>query len=241
MRQGVAAHRRDSDRQWASIMWAPVMGCTKVSPGCAHCWAEGYAESPATFSRVRCCESMLRDPVGWPDGQRVFVSAFGDIFHADVPTAFLDRVFATMRATPQHVYYVLTKRVDRMAAYLREVATTGLLANVWAGTSVEDETRARERLPVLREVPAARRFVLFEPLLDAVAPEWIAPWLNWVVVGGEVGRACRPTSLAWARALKQEADVQRVPFFMLRGGGQHAPRQAWDALPHDLRRRQIPH
>jgi protein gp37 len=189
--------------EWTDATWNPTTGCTKVSPGCAHCYIErtpGFRINGRKFvngaTDLQLHENRLEQPLHWRKPRRVFVNSLSDLFHADIPDAFIDRVFAVMAASPQHSFQVLTKRPRRMQAYmcrlaksirpLEEAARTvgrtfryddvGLLLwpipNVWVGVSVENQRFADERIPLLLQTPAAVRFISAEPLLERLQLAW---------------------------------------------------------------------
>jgi protein gp37 len=198
-----------SQIEWTDRTWNPVVGCTKVSAGCKHCYAKTLhdqrhkahndgkavpAQYAQPFETVQLMPDRLRDPLSWRKPQRVFVNSVSDLFHEDVPDEFLDRVFAVMALSPSHTFQVLTKRAERMRAYLGDMrpgskrviairqatapflslagypteAITFPLPNVWLGVSVEDQRAADERIPALLSTPAAVRFLSCEPLLGPV-------------------------------------------------------------------------
>lgn len=172
--------------------WNPVTGCSKVSPGCAHCYAErmdkriraargeewrAWTPENATYN-VRLHPERLEDPLHWKKPRMVFVNSMSDLFHESVPDEFIDKVLEVIRRTPQHTYQVLTKRPHRMDSFFHNVARreTVALANVWLGVSVENQKAADERIPLLLQTPAAVRFLSCEPLLGQVHLfEWLSP------------------------------------------------------------------
>jgi protein gp37 len=196
--------------------WNPTTGCAKVSAGCKNCYAEkmharltgmGSAKYKEPFTRVRTWDDALRIPLKWKKPRTVFVNSMSDLFHADVPFEFIDRVFAVMALTPQHTYQILTKRPDRMAEYFGheqgdlydvedcvtdwvykmgepEHRVTWPLPNVWLGTSVENQQTADERIPHLLNCPAAVRFLSCEPLLGAVELP-MEHLMKWAVIDGK--------------------------------------------------------
>lgn len=201
MREGIVSG--ETGIEWTDATWNPVVGCSVVSPGCEHCYAarmdhrlRGIAgeewkpwTSPNAAYNVRLHPERLAAPLTWRKPRRVFVNSMSDLFHEQVPDEFIDRVFAVMALTPQHTYQVLTKRPERMRAYLtaddresqifchalamgpeRCALRAGFmpLLNVWLGVSCEDQRRADERIPLLLQTPAAVRFISAEPLLGAV-------------------------------------------------------------------------
>lgn len=158
--------------EWATDVWNPVTGCTKVSAGCANCYAERMAPRfngvihPAPFSTVVLHPDRLEQPLHWRKPRRVFVCSMGDLFHPDIDGNFRSSVWHIMGRCPQHTFMVLTKRADRLWV-IRE-PYYGTLPNVWLGVSVEDQAAADERIPLLLQTPAAVRFVSVEPMLGAV-------------------------------------------------------------------------
>jgi len=165
--------------EWSQATWNPVVGCTKVSPGCDHCYAERITErfhGKGSFAVVRRSEEKLYLPLKWRKPRRVFVNSMSDLFHVDVPVGFIARVFTVMAQTPQHTYQVLTKRHGRMRSVLNSDVFVNMvrgmlgevvwpLPNVWLGVSVEDQHWADIRIPALLETPAAVRWLSCEPLL----------------------------------------------------------------------------
>lgn len=240
---------------WTDASWNPVTGCTKVSQGCKHCyaereWARLSANPKATtyygraFTDVACHEDRLNQPLRWSKPRMIFVNSMSDLFHEDVPDDFIDKVFAVMALAEQHVFQVLTKRPERMLAYLTTKNREDIigekamptvseddfgilewpLPNVWLGVSVEDQATADERIPLLLQTPAAVRWVSAEPLLGPIEIGFAMPWertgpawkqtLEWVVCGGESGSNSRPMHAEWVRKLRDDCITAGVPFFM---------------------------
>lgn len=255
----------DSKIQWTNKTWNPTTGCTKVSQGCKHCYAERIANrlwatqyppnldgSARAFTDIRLHEDRLDQPAHWKTPQRVFVDSMSDLFHEDIPFDFIDRVFAIMALVPQHTYQILTKRPERALAYLsnpdrflmveetadlelQRLAGVGTfldtrrwpLPNVWLGSSVEDQSAANLRVPLLLQTPAAVRFLSCEPLLGPVdldsreflCADWrrkltIGTYVDWVIVGGESGTSARPFHLDWARAILAQCRAAGVACFI---------------------------
>lgn len=243
--------------EWTDTTWSPVTGCTKVSPGCDHCYAERLTErfqGKDSFAQVTVHEDRLGDPLRWRKPRRVFVNSMSDLFHPAITDEFIARVFAVMAATPQHTYQVLTKRHGRMRSLLdsgrfRSDAHSRLidlvqtmtwepefvwpLPNVWLGVSAEDQKRAELRVGALRETPATVRFVSAEPLLGPVDLTPHLPGLSWVIVGGESGPGARPMDLELARSLVEQCQAAEVPVFVKQLGsvwakGRSADRKGGD-------------
>lgn len=211
--------------EWTNATWNPVTGCTKVSPGCDHCYAERLTErfGRGPFSRIGMHFERLKEPLRWRSPQMVFTCSMSDLFHPQVPWSFIIAVFSVMEATPRHTYQVLTKRPGRMAYFANHVLPSRGYQwppNVWAGTSVEGQKYA-PRLDVLARVPAAVRFVSAEPLLENID---LRPWLqsgvlHWVIVGGESGPRARPLHADWVRRIREDCAEAAVPFFFKQWGG----------------------
>jgi protein gp37 len=222
--------------EWTDRTWNPVTGCTKVSPGCEHCYAERIARrftgSPAFPDgfAVTLHPERLGAPLRWRGSCRVFVNSMSDLFHPQVPSEFIARVFAVMAATPWHTYQVLTKRPARMRALLTQPApvSEGVgwpLPNVHLGVSAEDQKRAQLRIPVLLRTPAVLRFLSAEPLLGPLVlhRRWLARdgssgGIGWVIVGGESGPGARPMRPEWARSLRDQCQAAGVAFFFKQWG-----------------------
>jgi protein gp37 len=211
-----------SSIEWTEMTWNPVTGCTKVSEGCRHCYAERLAQRLQAMGNPRYArgfavtlhEELLDLPRRWHRGRRIFVNSMSDLFHEQVPEEFIRRVFDTMAACPQHIFQVLTKRSQR----LRELAPRlPWPKHVWMGVSVEDE-RVLGRIADLRQVPAAVRFLSCEPLLgplDHLPLDGIA----WVIVGGESGPGARPMLPEWVESILTQCRRAGVAFFFKQWGG----------------------
>ena len=220
--------------EWTTIVWNPVTGCTRVSPGCANCYmfrqypwlrgmnVPGYDKEPDT---VQLVEDRLEHPRKWARRKpmMVFVNSMSDMFHEDVPFDYIERLFAEMEGVPQHVFQILTKRPERAAMFWRwrRRHSPEWPANVWMGVSVESQEYAG-RIGVIESIPAAVRFVSAEPLLAEVSLKTYLERsaVKWVIAGGESGRGARPMNLDWARVLRDECDEYGVAFFLKQLGGQ---------------------
>jgi protein gp37 len=166
--------------------------------------------------RLRLDENALEVPSSWSKPRKVFVNSMSDLFHSDVPAAFVGRVWDTMRATPRHTYQILTKRPDRMAEI---AASLDVLPNVWLGTSVED-ARVLDRVEHLRRVGAVVRFVSFEPLIGSVASADLTG-IHWAIVGGESGPRARPMDPAWVDQIETMCRRAGTAFFFKQWGGKN--------------------
>ena len=218
----VAAER--SGIEWTEASWNPVTGCSKVSPGCAHCYAEalslrfGWSRKPwlpeHAEENLVLHEERLEQPCRWRRPRMIFVNSMSDLFHELVPLSFIERVFDVMATADQHTFQILTKRHERMAALAPQLAWP---ANVWMGVSIENR-RWLGRADALRGVPAAVRFISAEPLLgplDALNLDGI----DWLIAGGESGRRHRPVRAEWLRDLRDECKRANVAFFFKQWGG----------------------
>ena len=211
--------------EWTEATWNPVTGCTKVSPGCAHCYAETFAERfrgvpghpyEAGFDLTLRPE-RLELPLGWKKPRMIFVNSMSDLFHEAVPADYIGRVFETMARADRHTFQALTKRPERAL----ELAEAGALpakwpANVWLGVSVENR-RFLDRLDTLRRIPAALRFASCEPLLGPLDGIDLRA-IGWVIAGGESGPRARPMKPEWACALRDACTRAGVPFFFKQWG-----------------------
>ena len=227
--------------EWTDATWNPVRGCTKVSPGCKHCYAETFAERfrgvPGhPFEQgfdLRIVPEALELPQRWREPRLVFVNSMSDLFHEDIPLEYIQRVFRVMADAPRHQFQVLTKRAVRMAELAPKLT---FAPNIWAGVSVENQ-RYTSRIDSLREVPALTRFLSIEPLIGPI--ERLAlKGIHWVIVGGESGPGARPMDPAWVRTIRDQCVKQRVPFFFKQWGGVRKSRTGreldgrfWDEMP----------
>ena len=232
--------------EWTDETWNPVTGCTKVSPGCDHCYAETMTRrfpDRGPFEQVQLHHDRVCQPMSWRKPRMIFTCSMGDLFHSDVPWTFIIAVFCTMAQTPWHTYQILTKRPGRMAHFAEHIwGETGYPwpPNVWAGTSVEQEwdgnRRLTARLDLLAKVPARVRFVSYEPALGAVDftrylvnphdDDWIdgqgyGAILQWLIAGGESGPGDRPAHPDWFRTARDQCQAAGVPFFFKQWGEWH--------------------
>jgi len=242
-----------SDRsaiEWTDATWNPVRGCTKVSPGCKHCYAETFAERFRGVKGhpyeqgfdLRLVPEKLNEPLHWRRPRRIFVNGMSDLFQEGVPEGYIEACFLTMARAQRlklgHVFQVLTKRAVPMRDFVRNHRfPNGLtleerpLPNVWLGVSVEDQPWAQVRVPCLIKTPAAVRFLSCEPLLGPID---LRPWLkrgrcefpldraiDWVIVGGESGPGARPMQKWWVEFLQAQCEMMDTPFFFKQWGGVH--------------------
>ena len=213
--------------EWTDATWNPVRGCTKVSPGCKHCYAEVFAERWRGIQdhpyeqgfELRLVPGKLDEPLTWKRPRRIFVNSMSDLFQEGVPIKFIQSVFRTMRTADWHIYQVLTKRHERMrdivSHYMKWVADAN---HIWLGVSVENRNHGLPRIDALRETPAAIRFLSIEPLLEDLG-EINLEGIHWVIVGGESGPHARPMREKWVLSIKDQCQAAKVPFFFKQWGG----------------------
>jgi protein gp37 len=208
--------------EWTQATWNPVTGCSKVSAGCKNCYAERLAARLQAMGNPRYRNGfevtlhpdLIELPKRWREPRLIFVNSMSDLFHERVPLEFIQRVFATMQACPQHTFQVLTKR----SARLRQVsALLSWPPNVWMGVSVED-ARVLHRIHDLQCVPAAVRFLSCEPLIGPL-DDLPLDGIHWVIVGGESGPGARPMQADWVRSILRQCRRANVPFFFKQWGG----------------------
>jgi protein gp37 len=216
-----------SNIEWTEATWNPVRGCTKVSPGCHHCYAEVFAER---FRGVpghpyeqgfdlRLVPEKLLEPLKWRKGRRIFVNSMSDIFHPEVPSSYILSASRVMQIATWHTFQVLTKRSQRMRDLLNsELSLAAREPHVWWGVSVEDRKYGLPRLGHLQETNAAVKFLSIEPLLEDLG-EVDLTGINWVIVGGESGAGARPMRYEWVASLRDQCAAAGVPFFFKQWGG----------------------
>ena len=221
--------------EWTDATWNPVTGCTKVSPGCAHCYAETFAErfrgTPGhPYEQgfdLKLWPARLYLPLSWKTPRRIFVNSMSDLFHEDVPEEFIRKVFEVMTRCPHHIFQVLTKRVERMKTWtLMNFSSTDSKAterplwpgHVWLGVSVENQDY-EWRIEYLQATPAKLRFLSIEPLLGPVRLNASRlQGIHWVIVGGESGPRARPMDPRWVQYIRRQSEKYNVPFFFKQWG-----------------------
>ncbi|MBN1508607.1 MAG: phage Gp37/Gp68 family protein [Sedimentisphaerales bacterium] len=212
----------NSKIEWTECTWNPVTGCTKISPGCANCYAERMARRLRAMGqpnyrngfKVTLHEHMLDLPLRWRRPRMIFVNSMSDLFHGDVPLDFIEKVFDVMGHARQHRFQVLTKRSERLAELSRRLVWPD---NVWMGVTVENADYAF-RIDDLRQTGAAVRFVSFEPLLSPITDIDLSE-IDWVIVGGESGPGARPMPREWVIDIRDQCIATGVPFFFKQWGG----------------------
>jgi protein gp37 len=238
----------NSKIEWCEATWSPITGCSPVSEGCQNC----YAKRMATRLKGRCGypaddpfkvtfhPDRLDQPLRWKKPKRIFVCSMGDLFHEDIDTEWIMRIFGRIYKLPQHTFILLTKRPENALSFCREC---GLMPsnmpspccstpsgvewpqNAWLGVTAENQQRADERIPILLQIPAAKRFVSVEPMLGPIdfEPDYesacrFGQEIHWVICGGETGPGARPMQSNWARSLRDQCKGAGVPFFFKKHG-----------------------
>lgn len=209
--------------EWTEQTWNPTVGCTKVSPGCKHCYAEAMAKRLQAMGTpgydngfaLALLPGRLDEPLKRKKPTTYFVNSMSDVFHEKVPFDYIDRIFDTIARTPQHTYQILTKRAARMARYF---VTRPAPANAWLGVSVEDRKHGVPRIDALRNVAASIRFLSIEPLLEPLGRIDLTG-IDWVIVGGESGPKARPMQLEWVEEIRIQCGGHGVAFFFKQWGG----------------------
>ena len=213
--------------EWTDATWNPVRGCTKISPGCAHCYAEVFAER---FRGVpghpyeqgfdlRLVPEKLSEPLKWRKPRMVFVNSMSDLFHRDVPDDYIVAVASVMASANWHTFQVLTKRSERLQDLLKtKLRFAAEQQHIWWGVSVENRKHGIPRLKDLRQSRAAVKFLSVEPLLEHLGRLSLRG-IDWVIVGGESGAGARPMKEAWVKSVRDQCQAQGVPFFFKQWGG----------------------
>lgn len=207
--------------EWTDKTWNPITGCTKISQGCTHCYAEamtrrlnamGQAKYANGFS-VTLHDECLDEPLTWKQPHTIFVCSMSDLFHKDVPFEFIDKVIDIICRTPQHRYQLLTKRAERMSEYF---STREVPRNAWLGVTVEAQS-SKKRIDCLRSLNAPIRFLSCEPLIEDLGILNLEN-INWVIVGGESGPQARPMKEEWVLSIQEQTQRQGSAFFFKQWG-----------------------
>jgi len=217
----------NSKIEWTDATWNPVRGCTKITPGCMHCYAETFAERfrgvPGhPFEQgfdLRLVPEKLAEPIRWSKPKKIFVNSMSDLFHEGVPDQYIEKVCRVMLAANWHTYQVLTKRADRMALLLQnKLREAAKASHIWWGVSVENRQHGLPRIARLRNTNCTVAFLSVEPLLEDLGKLDLRG-IHWVIVGGESGPGARPIEASWVRSLHAECRVHQIPFFFKQWGG----------------------
>lgn len=230
-----------SSIEWTESTWNPLTGCTKISPGCKHCYAERMAKRLQAMGQrnyvngfsLAMHQHVLEQPLSWKKPQTIFVNSMSDLFHIDVPLDFIQRTFDVMNRAHWHRFQVLTKRSERLAEISRELPWGN---NIWMGVSVENKDYLY-RIDHLRHTEATVKFLSLEPLLGPLG-KFDLKGIDWVIVGGESGPGARFMHPDWVREIRDNCLDQEVPFFFKQWGGVRKKKtgrildgQTWDAMP----------
>ena len=230
--------------EWTESTWNPLTGCTKISSGCKHCYAERMAKrlqamgqpNYASGFKLAMHEPVLEKPLEWKKPQVIFVNSMSDLFHEKVPFDFIQKTFAIMHRAHWHQFQVLTKRAERLAELSPQIDWP---ENVWMGVSVENQEYV-SRIDCLRLTGAKVKFLSLEPLLGPIHQINLAG-INWVIVGGESGPGARPVLQEWVTDIRDQCVAAHVPFFFKQWGGVQKKRagrelegRTWDEMPANL-------
>lgn len=231
----------NSSIEWTDSTWNPVTGCTKISPGCKHCYAETFAERWRGIPGhpyeqgfdLRLWPERLELPLTWKKPRVIFVNSMSDLFHDKIPFEFVQKAFAVMKQAHWHTFQILTKRAERLEELSDKLVWP---RNVWMGVSVESE-KYLWRIDRLRSVPAEIRFISFEPLLGSVKKADLSG-IQWAIVGGESGPGARLIEAEWAREIRSLCAKKKTVFFFKQWGGVQKKRagrildgRTWDQMP----------
>ncbi|MEL7656335.1 MAG: phage Gp37/Gp68 family protein [Bacillota bacterium] len=227
--------------EWTESTWNPLTGCTKISPGCANCYAERMSKRLKAMGqsnyqngfKLTLHEHVINMPLEWKNPQMIFVNSMSDLFHENVPNEFILKVFETMKKASWHTFQVLTKRSERLLE-LDKIIDWPI--NVWMGVSVENKD-VLFRIEHLRNTHALTKFLSIEPLLGPL-PNLNLNQMNWVIVGGESGPGARPMDIEWVRDIRNQCNTNNVPFFFKQWGGINKKKagrdldgRTWNELP----------
>ena len=207
--------------EWTDKTWNPITGCTKISAGCANCYAEIMSKRLQAMKQdkykngfiLTMHNNVLDEPIKWKKPHTIFVCSMSDLFHENVPFSFIDKVVETIKSTPQHNYQILTKRANRMAEYFSDKI---IPKNAWLGVTV-DIASSKSRIDFLRNLNAPIKFLSCEPLLEDLG-DMNLDGIDWVIVGGESGAKARPMKEEWVQSIKVQTEKQGSAFFFKQWG-----------------------
>lgn len=232
----------NSSIEWTEATWNPLSGCTKISPGCKHCYAERMALRLQAMGQANYVngftltlhEDALELPLCWKKPQTIFVNSMSDMFHVKVPVEFISRAFSVMQRAHWHRFQVLTKRSERLVSLSPQLPWA---SNIWMGVSVENEAYTY-RIDHLRETGAVVKFLSLEPLLGPLDNLYL-DGIDWVIVGGESGPGARPMKPEWVTSIRDQCINADVPFFFKQWGGvwkkkfgRKLEERTWDQMPN---------
>jgi protein gp37 len=209
--------------EWTEHTWNPTVGCSKISPGCAHCYAEVMARRLKAMGvkgyengfKLTLLPRRLDEPLERKQPTMYFVNSMSDLFHEQIPDSYIQDILSVIRQSPRHIFQILTKRAERMADFFQAQPPP---ANAWLGVTVENREHGLPRLGYLRSISASVRFVSAEPLLENLGRVNLAG-IHWVIVGGESGPSARPMKPDWVVNIKRQCDARNIPFFFKQWGG----------------------
>ncbi|HYA64765.1 MAG TPA: phage Gp37/Gp68 family protein [Candidatus Sulfotelmatobacter sp.] len=217
----------NSHIEWTDATWNPVRGCTKISPGCKHCYAETFAERFRGVKGhpyeqgfdLRLVPEKLTEPFLWRSPKLVFVNSMSDLFHEGVPDSYIETVCRVMTTANWHTFQVLTKRSARMRDLLcSRLRFAAEQDHIWWGVSVENREYGLPRIEHLQRTPARVQFLSIEPLLEDLG-RFDLSGISWTIVGGESGPGARPMREEWVISIRNQCAAARVPFFFKQWGG----------------------
>jgi protein gp37 len=230
-----------SSIEWTDSTWNPVTGCTKISSGCANCYAERMALRLKTMGSpsytngfsITMHEDLLDLPLKWRRPQMIFVNSMSDLFHEDIPPEFILRVFNVMRRADWHCFQILTKRSERLIDISPKLPW---MSHIWMGVTVEEQNYTY-RIDHLRRTGAKIKFLSLEPLLGPISNLCLEE-IDWVIVGGESGPKSRPMKKSWVIDIRNQCQEKKVPFFFKQWGGINKKKagrelegRTWDEMP----------
>lgn len=236
--------------EWTEHTWNPITGCSKVSPGCDHCYAENMARRLRAMGtkgyengfELKLMRERLDQPLRRKTPTKYFVNSMSDLFHEEVPFAFIEQIISVIDKTPQHAYQILTKRAERMAEFFHNRKPP---ANAWIGVTVENVKHGLPRIDHLRQIDATIRFISAEPLLEDLGKVDLSN-IHWCIVGGESGNQARPLKEEWVQEIQKQCEQQKVAFFFKQWGtwgadgikrskkhnGRKLKGRVWDEMPN---------
>ena len=208
--------------EWTESSWNPITGCSPISPGCAHCYAARFAKRLQAMGnpryqnafKVTIHEDLIEAPLSWKKPQMIFVNSMSDLFHEDIPTEIIKRIFDTMNRASAHTFQVLTKRAERLIELAPELQWSN---NIWMGVSIENKDMIY-RSTLLKQTGAYVKFISAEPLLSSLEGLDL-DGIDWLIVGGESGPGCRPMNEEWVVNLKEMCEASNTAFFFKQWGG----------------------
>ncbi len=232
---------RTTKIEWTESTWNPTTGCTKISSGCTNCYAERMAKRLRAMGTEKYINGfeltqhpeVLEEPYSWRNPQTVFVNSMSDLFHENMPFEYIQKVFKVMSENSRHTFQVLTKRAEILQEYSKYLKWSN---NIWMGVSIESQQYI-SRIDNLRETGAYIKFLSLEPLLSILNNLNLAE-IDWVILGGESGPGARPILEDWVIGIKEQCQLQNVPFFFKQWGGVNKKKtgrllegQTWNEMP----------